>query len=302
LSDQLYKTPTHFILELIQNADDNSYAPNVTPTLNLSLYEKEDRTVFRADSNEVGFTFKQLDALTLAGQSTKKAIVDRQKGYIGEKGIGFKSVFKVADVVQVASGYYEFKLDRATPIGMILPVPTEFPPSDRVARHTQFLLWLKGKEDGDNIHRDLEHIEPQLLLFLRKLRELRVSNMGTDSIYRLEAIRSDADYGGETATILRSRSDSEVAESSKYLILRHTVKGLPKESRREGVSVSEVVVAFAVRDEGSPNTETQKVFAFLPVGNYGFRVRSYPTTFVAPLLVALLTGVHSSSCMQISCL
>ncbi|KXX82784.1 Chaperone protein HtpG [Madurella mycetomatis] len=271
LSDQLYTTPTHFILELIQNADDNSHASGVTPTLRLSLYEKNGRRFFRTDCNEVGFTFEQLNALTRVGQSTKKSPAGRRKGYIGEKGIGFKAVFKVADVVRVASGYYEFKFDRRRPIGMILPIVSRFPTADRVADHTQFLLPLKSKEDDNAIHRDLKHIEPQLLLFLRQLRELHVSNKGTDNIYRLEATQSDGDYGGETSTISKSDGNGEVVEVSRYVIHRHTVQSLPKESRREGVSTSEVVVAFAVKDRATPITGTQKVFAFLPVDNYGFQ-------------------------------
>ncbi|ETV63721.1 hypothetical protein H257_19347, partial [Aphanomyces astaci] len=31
LSAELYSTSTHFVLELLQNADDNAYAPHVAP-------------------------------------------------------------------------------------------------------------------------------------------------------------------------------------------------------------------------------------------------------------------------------
>ncbi|RYP88497.1 hypothetical protein DL769_000264 [Monosporascus sp. CRB-8-3] len=164
LSDQLYQTPTHFLLELIQNADDNDYASGVAPRLHLSLYEEDGRKCLRTDCNEVGFTFKQLEALTRVGQSTKISTAGGQKGYIGEKGIGFKSVFKVADVVHIASGFYEFKLDRNNPIGMILPIISRFPSADRIAGHTQFLLQLKYMDDYRDIRRDLEDIEPQVLV------------------------------------------------------------------------------------------------------------------------------------------
>lgn len=81
-----------------------------------------DGKYLRTDCNEVGFTLKQLDALTRVSRSTKKTIADGSKGYISEKGIGFKSVFKVADVVHIARSFYEFKLDRNEPVGMILPI------------------------------------------------------------------------------------------------------------------------------------------------------------------------------------
>ncbi|EMT62837.1 hypothetical protein FOC4_h10017656, partial [Fusarium odoratissimum] len=98
VSHDLYQTPTHFILELIQNADDNIYPPEVTPSLTLTL----------------------------------------QRRYIGEKGIGFKSVFKAADVVKIASGYYEFRFDRRESLGMVLPIASPFPVEHRLSNHTQF--------------------------------------------------------------------------------------------------------------------------------------------------------------------
>lgn len=37
LSQELYSKDTHFVLELVQNADDNSYAPAVLPALEFIL-------------------------------------------------------------------------------------------------------------------------------------------------------------------------------------------------------------------------------------------------------------------------
>ncbi len=91
ISDQLYQESTHFLLELIQNADDNKYASGVTPSLHMLLSETGGQEYFRTDCNEVGFTFKQLDALTQISKSTKRSTTNGHKGYIGEKGIGFKS-------------------------------------------------------------------------------------------------------------------------------------------------------------------------------------------------------------------
>ncbi|RYP37876.1 hypothetical protein DL767_002748 [Monosporascus sp. MG133] len=273
LSDQLYQTPPHFLLELIQNADDNSYASGVAPRLRLSLYEKGGQKWLRTDCNEVGFTFKQLDALTRVGQSTKNSTAGGQKGYIGEKGIGFKSVFKVADVVHIASGFYEFKLDRNKPIGMILPIPSSFPPADRIADHTQFLLQLKKNDDYKEIRRDLEDVEPQLLLFLRNLRELHVTTPGAGKVYRLRATKSDDGFGGETATISENSDDGGSFKKTKYVVHRHTAQRLPADPRRQGVTTSEVVVAFAVKDQVTPIDTTQMAFAFLPIDNFGFRSR-----------------------------
>ena len=41
LSDALYSKDVHFLLELIQNAEDNSYAAGVTPSLSFVLAARD---------------------------------------------------------------------------------------------------------------------------------------------------------------------------------------------------------------------------------------------------------------------
>ncbi|KAM0085838.1 hypothetical protein ACKRZS_001820 [Fusarium odoratissimum] len=268
VSDQLYKASTHFILELIQNADDNQYDSEIVPSLRLALYNNGGHRYFRSDCNEVGFTFKQLDALTRVGQSTKAATIDNSKSCIGEKGIGFKSVFKVADVVHVASGFYEFKLDRNARIGMILPITSQFPTADRVVDNTQFLLELKSQRDYDVIKEELNSIEPDMLLFLRNLDQVHISIRGLNKQYRRKINRSDPRYDGETVKI---SVQGDAVTSKEYIVHRYTAKNLPPVPQREGIDSSEFVIAFTVDNEATPVFITQKVFAFLPVDDFGFR-------------------------------
>lgn len=254
---------------MIQNADDNTYPSRAVPRLHLSLYKKVGKKIFRSDCNEIGFTFRQLDALTQIGNSTKKA-ADGRKGYIGEKGIGFKSVFKVADVVRVASGCYEFKFNRRNTIGMMLPIPSNFPSNDRIKDHTQFLLELKRNEDYRQIRGELQGLGSETLIFLRKLKQLDVSINGERKTYKLRTDDWNPDFGGETATI--SETTDQQTKTTKYMVERQTVQDLPPDSRREAVATSEVVVAFAVKDRTTPIVEPQQAFAFLPIQNYGFPV------------------------------
>ena len=53
------------------------------------------------------------------GSSSKKSKKRPEDSiiYVGEKGIGFKSVFRVADVVWVSSRAYSFKFDSEAPVG-----------------------------------------------------------------------------------------------------------------------------------------------------------------------------------------
>ncbi|KAI7769473.1 hypothetical protein LZL87_011357 [Fusarium oxysporum] len=288
VSDQLYKASTHFILELIQNADDNQYDSKIVPSLRLVLYNNGGQRYFRSDCNEVGFTFKQLDALTRVGQSTKGAAIDNSKSYIGEKGIGFKSVFKVADVVHVASGFYEFKFDRNARIGMILPITSQFPTADRVVDHTQFLLELKSQRDYDVIKEELNSIEPDLLLFLRNLDQVHISIRGLNKRYRRKVTRLDPRYNGETVKI---SVQGDAVTSKEYIVHRHTVEKLPPVPQREGIGSSEVVIAFTVDNEATLVSTTQKVFAFLPVDDFGFRFLIHADF----ILVASREGLDESS-------
>ncbi|KKY27789.1 putative ino80 chromatin remodeling complex protein [Diplodia seriata] len=91
--------------ELIQNAEDNSYEHAISerqkPFLKFSLYP--DRMVVY--SNEDGFTEDNVMAICINANVSAKS--DHQ-GYIGEKGIGFKSVFKIAKKVHIQSESYSF--------------------------------------------------------------------------------------------------------------------------------------------------------------------------------------------------
>ena len=81
LSSELYSRDTHFVLELVQNADDNSY-PEVCsdpgfPSLLFVL--ERDRIVIL--NNEIGFEEKNIRALCDVGRSTKGKL---RYGYIGK--------------------------------------------------------------------------------------------------------------------------------------------------------------------------------------------------------------------------
>ncbi|KAM6516418.1 hypothetical protein FALCPG4_014601 [Fusarium falciforme] len=268
VSDQLYQNPSHFLLELIQNADDTTFSPGVTPSLSLTLFSESDIGYLRTDCNEAGFTFADIDAITQVGQSTKKVATNGQRGYIGEKGIGFKSVFKAADIVHVASGHYEFKFDRNEHLGMILPIRSAFPSTQRLVDHTQFLLQLRDKKDCAEIEADLHNIEPQLLIFLKNLRGLNIQIGDTRNSYHLEGDTSAA--LGEIVTIHSNQGREVTPGKMEYSIARYKTSEIPKDVRREGITTSEVVLAFPI-EHSKPKIRPQKAFAFLPIDDFGFK-------------------------------
>lgn len=68
---------------------------------------------------QVGFSDVNVKALCDVGKSTKQ----HKLGYIGQKGIGFKSVFKVTDAAEIHSkGFHiNFDLVQHQALGYILP-------------------------------------------------------------------------------------------------------------------------------------------------------------------------------------
>ncbi|KXH30602.1 hypothetical protein CNYM01_06505 [Colletotrichum nymphaeae SA-01] len=281
LSDQLYSKPTHFILELLQNADDNDYSAvvkqNLRPSFSISL-----KALIGADGkkfygletgcNENGFSLQQIDALCSIGKSTKKSAKDVHSGYIGEKGIGFKSVFKVASAVHISSGFYHFKLNKTEDmLGVLLPLPSSVIQESHRTETTRMRLWISDRQDHGRIAKDLRKIKPEILLFLRRLRRI-VVHVGTEEAeYQATYTSHDEELQGEVRSVAVSRSTAEAKKGTKYIIVRGTVNEMPTEPKRENIHYSEVTLAFPVEPNGSPITREQQIFAYLPVGDYGFR-------------------------------
>jgi len=75
---------------LLQNAEDNNYAPGVQPSLEFVFTSKDICEVgatatLLVFNNEIGFQKHNIDSICSVGRSTKKK---REGGYIGEKGMG----------------------------------------------------------------------------------------------------------------------------------------------------------------------------------------------------------------------
>jgi hypothetical protein len=189
------------------------------------------------------------------------------RAYVGEKGIGFKSVFTVADRVYINSGPYSFYFDKRAPLGMITPaLDSQYP---AVRGWTTFHLHLAPSENGNDLSAQLRDVSPTLLLFLRKLRALSITvpSDGTD----IEVRRTD--YVDRDMVVLeRVQNGERIVES--YVLVKYLAQTPSEEPTREGVKESEIVLAFPVTETREPMAKNQDVHAFLPLRCYGFKVRS----------------------------
>lgn len=264
LSQELYKKSTHFLLELIQNADDNSY-DLVTPTLNLTYRDG----YLRIDCNERGFTSRNVEAICRVGDSTKKGSKGAS-GYVGEKGIGFKSVFTVASVVWISSREYSFKFDKNQPLGMIAPIWEPFPEQVDPG-YTSMLLQLSRECNAQEVINEVCALDPRMLMFLRRLKRINIEvHQKGLPVWESRFRRTDGMFHNEPGIRL-THNDT----SMNYVVAKHEAKGMPSEPKREGVRESEILLAFPVDERGDSNPEPQQVYAFLPVADYGFKVSYY---------------------------
>jgi len=221
-----------------------------------------------------------LKAICAIGKSSKVGAA----GYIGEKGIGFKSVFMAAWKVHIQSNDFSFSFTHRkgdSGLGMVTPVweETEEPIGESLTRITLLLHTSEDPEEDerrrDTIRLQFQDLQHTILLFLRKLRKVQVSFFDTDNV-ELSATTYSL-HGSNPATI--QKETSEGVEERKYHVTKHVAENIPRSENRtysdeEGRadSSTEVVLAFPLTDEGTPIVENQDVFAFLPMRPMGFKV------------------------------
>ncbi|KAI9759220.1 MAG: hypothetical protein M4579_002508 [Chaenotheca gracillima] len=278
LAADLYDKPTHFILECIQNADDNAYNLGVEPKLRFSLCH--DR--IGIDCNEIGFKDAHVRALCNVGKSTKTSSTDSQDGYIGEKGIGFKSVFKVAKRVHIYSPPYSFDLDNSREMGIITPCWVSNPESISsrlgVDYQTQLTLFPLDGEDFWNLAEDFQQIKPTLLMFMRRLKSIEISVgpcSGRPNQFRHSKVTHTTDWSSDgryiTIHTVDAATNSCPPIQRKFSVSRYICRELPHEPLRELAETSQVVLAFPIDQDFNPVDETQEVHAFLPVRDVGLK-------------------------------
>lgn len=179
LINQAGEDPSRYLNELLQNADDCKYAEGVTPTFKLEI--SKDSKKLGTKYNEIGFTKANVRAITAIGESTKNKLMNAEnpeKDLIGEKGVGFKSVFAVADSVSIYSGDFCFRLTDKEPT-----VPQILKKQEKFEKGTVMLYNLKKEIKPDFFS---EEKVLRLCLCLRKLRHIRIEGPNVSYDVRIE--------------------------------------------------------------------------------------------------------------------
>lgn len=287
LARNLYTSNARFVFELLQNSDDNLYSTGQVPSVSFSLYHN--RLV--VDCNEDGFTEDDLRAICDIGNSSKS----NSQGYIGEKGIGFKSVFMAAYKVHIQSGNLSFSFVHRkgdSGMGMVMPMWEETA-TPLASNRTRITLFLhedadaeREKRDREDIRQQFRELEPAVLLFVRKLRRVDVT-FYNEHDFQVWTTRLTRRPAGESNRVIVDRRvsgadclDEVEPESHIYHVTEYTATNVARHEGRDSGSEeaspspheTQIVLAFPITAESVPVIEQQKVFAFLPIKKMGFNV------------------------------
>lgn len=161
LARRVYTDPGHFLIELLQNAEDAG-----ARTFRV-VFDRARILVWHDGSP---FDVRDLVGVTSIGQTTKR------KQQIGFFGVGFKSVYEVTERPQVYSDVYEFEIADVSVPRMLLRRPDALPPElapELVDKGTLLVLPLRQPDDALRsaraLYRKAKGLDPCVLLTLRSI-------------------------------------------------------------------------------------------------------------------------------------
>ena len=158
----LYSDASHFVYEILQNAED-AKANQIT----FDLYP--DKLIIT--HNGIPFTSEDIEAIT--GISNIQNDKKNDLGKIGKFGIGFKSVYAITNSPRIQSGKYDFEI-----INFVLP--DKFSDTNNFSETTITLTFnhqkLSLKEIFELIKSKFENFEFYNLLFLNNLNTINLKS------------------------------------------------------------------------------------------------------------------------------
>ncbi|KAK2662285.1 hypothetical protein Ddye_000859 [Dipteronia dyeriana] len=300
LSAELYAKDAHFLMELIQNAEDNAYPSRVDPSLEFVITSR-DITCTGAEAtllmfnNEKGFSPPNINSICSVAKSTKKG--NRKRGYIGEKGIGFKSVFLITSRPYIFSNGYQIRFSEDPcpycNLGYVVPEwVAENPKLSEIQQiygsgstlpTTTLILPLKA-DKVNAVKQQLSSVQPEVLLFLTKIKRLSVrehnENPKLNTVSAI-AITSETNFvkrkniDAESSTLhLAAQGDKFDCECSYYMWKQmFPVNEENKVERRMEVDEWVITLAFPFGERLKRGATSPGIYAFLPtemVTNFPF--------------------------------
>lgn len=228
---RLYTDRTHFIFEILQNAED----AEATKIL-FELFED------RLEVKHNGRRFNDLDVRGVCGvgEGTKAEDLTR----IGKFGIGFKSVYAYTSAPEVHSGFEHFRIEH-----YVRP----FKVAEKICNDTwtTFFVFPFDKEDPkpstskNEIAERLRNLSARTLLFLRNIKEIEYKLPDeSDGVYLREK-----DSRGQARQITVIGQNNGQDEEERWLIFERTLPVL------DGVKRVRVEIGFRLEFNSKEQTE-----------------------------------------------
>ena len=227
LAAGLYDDRTHFIFELLQNAEDAlgrrgewHGSRKVAFTLNPT----------RLMLSHFGKPFDEADVRSVCdiAESTKN------ESSIGRFGLGFKSVYTVTDLPEIHSGDEDFAIENYV-------FPKRMARTARAADETQIILPLKPEDASaaQDITAGFRHLGPGALLFLRHIDEINWSVAGGASGFYLRNTPESLGSNVQRITVIGKEDDRPEVDQN-WLVFHRDVFSA------EGQKVGRVEIAFSL--------------------------------------------------------
>lgn len=253
LASEQYTQIDHFLLELLQNADDNTFRERAVPELKIILTDES----CTFECNEQGFTPENVFSISYAAASTKHR-ERNARTFIGEKGIGFKSIFGVATAVDIHSGDFHFQLrDNEFIIPHWLGGASE--PGSRIVIH--FKPSLTGI--ANTLSQRLQTLADQAQQFVLFLQQLEMLTIDDRVVQRQRTVEILRDEKAQRYLV------NVEGKSTFYHVESFALKfpdGLVR-SRFDNLSgdlVRDVIIALPLADDLPEKPEQGRLFCYLP--------------------------------------
>ncbi|NAZ11152.1 MAG: DUF3883 domain-containing protein [Desulfurococcales archaeon] len=290
LTELMYIEPGQFILEFLQNAEDALMEAGKKGYFKVELYR--DKVVI--SNNGKPFVEEDLESLCAIASRKKPAL-----GYKGFIGIGWKSVYKVSNHVEVCSAdtCFEFNEDfwkrpeaheilknyNLKPeevLWQLTPIPTE--PTETLPKdETRFTVYFKNSSLSNEIAKVLDELTPSIFLFLDHVNKILISDYVNNKHKRIEwSVEKEEEFDDVKVRVIRVHvlMDGSAPTWSDFLVFKKEFK-VPENIRMDPVSVKakrsdvikrEVAVAFELdpgTDDLKPIEETRfwLMYSFLPL-------------------------------------
>ncbi len=263
LLTDLYDDRTHFIYELLQNAEDALHRRKDKPRSRTVRFDLSEQTL-RISHYGKPFDRRDVEGVCGIALSTREGDLTR----IGRFGIGFKSVYGFTDRPEIHSGDEDFGIDKFV-------WPSAQPAIERHPDQTVFAMPLRDPaENGAVIARGLRAIDLDTLLFLREIDTIEWSTPTGETGMYMRQPQQLAEHVRRVTLIGASTGHDDADQ--EWLVFSRPMHG------NDGEPAGHVEVAFFIENDHISPVSRSRLVVFFPTAvatNLGLRIQGpYRTT------------------------